>query len=189
MRAGEHLGRVEGAGELVVLAREGALVPAPHLLADQDGFLEALEPLGHRREEQAEAGRLVGVPGRADAEDRAPARQHVERGHRLREQAGLPVDDRGDHRQQLDPVGLGGQPAERGVGLEHLVLGRPDVADLPDVVHDADPVDAGAFGCLGDVSELEAELRGPAFPGEVRNVQTQFHISTLSSPPACAFLG
>src|ERR1700684_4127018 len=27
VRAGEHLGRVEGAGELVVVAREGALVP------------------------------------------------------------------------------------------------------------------------------------------------------------------
>ena len=189
MRAGQRLRRVEGAGELVVLAGEGGVVAAPHLPADEDRLLEALEPLGHRREEQAEAGRLLGVPGGADAEDRAPARQHVERGHRLREQARLAVDDRGDHGQQLDPLGLGGQEAERGVGLEHLVLGRADVADLPDVVHDADPVDAAVVGALGDVTELGAELGGPAFPGEVRDVQTQFHISTLSPPPDCAANG
>ena len=153
----------------------GALVAAPHLLADQDRLFEPLEPLGHGREGQAEAGRLVGVPGRADAEDRAPAGQHVKRGHRLGQQAGLAVDDGGDHGEQLDPLGLGRQPAERGVGLEHLVLRRADVADLPDVVHDADPVEAAVFRAPGDVGELEAELRGAAFPGEVRDVQTQFH--------------
>ena len=148
-----------------MLAREGGVVPAPHLPADEDRLLEALEPLRDRREQQAEAGRLLGVPGGADAEDRAPARQHVERGHRLGEQAGLTVDDRGDHGEQLDPLGLRRQPAERGVGLEHLVLGRADVADLPEVVHDADPVEAAVFRVPGDVGELEASFIFQPYPG------------------------
>ena len=135
-------------------------------------LLKALEPLGDRREEQAEARGLVLVPRRADAEDRAPAGQHVKRCHGLGEQAGLAVDDGGHHGEQLDALGLGREPAERGVRLEHLVLGRADVADLPDVVHDADPVDAGFLGALGDLAELDAKLGRAAIPREVRDVQT-----------------
>ena len=52
------------------------------------------------------------------------------------------------------------------------MLGRADMADLPDVVHDANPVDAGFLGALGDLAEPEAELGRAAIPCEVRDVQT-----------------
>jgi hypothetical protein len=52
------------------------------------------------------------------------------------------------------------------------VLGRADVADLPDVVHDADPVDAGFLGALCDLAEPDAKLGRATIPREVRDVQT-----------------
>jgi hypothetical protein len=53
-------------GQVVVLAVVGGVV-APHLLADLEGLLEALEPLGHRRVGNAEGQVLALVPGGANA--------------------------------------------------------------------------------------------------------------------------
>src|SRR5215468_7000490 len=53
-RAAQHLRRVERAGQVVVLAIERTLIAVPHLLADEDGLLQALEAFGQRREEQTE---------------------------------------------------------------------------------------------------------------------------------------
>jgi hypothetical protein len=66
-----------------------------------------------------------------------------------------------------------GQEAQRGVRLQHLVLGGAE--DLPQVVHDADPVEAGLVGRGGHVGEHRPQPRRAVGPGEIGDVQTQFH--------------
>src|SRR5262249_62316475 len=108
-------GAADGVGETVVLAVERAVGAAPHLGADLDRFPEPLEPLRRRWERHAEALVLAFVPRRADAELGPPARHDVERGHRLRQDAGMPVRHAGDEQTQSDPLGATGDEAERGV--------------------------------------------------------------------------
>ena len=81
-----------------MLAVERAVVARPHLVGDAQRLLEPLEALLQRRERHAEARVLLLEPGGADAEVGAAAGQHVERGHRLDEDAGVAVGDAGDHR-------------------------------------------------------------------------------------------
>ena len=102
MRLTDRLGHVQRLGELVVLALEGAVVVAPHLEADTDGFLEALEALAEWREGQAEPEVLLLVPGGADAEPGATPGEHVERADLLGEHAGMAVGDAGDEQPQPD---------------------------------------------------------------------------------------
>jgi hypothetical protein len=77
-------------------AFEGGVVPAPHLQADLQRLFQALEALGQWREEEAEPCSLLLVPGGSDPEHRPAAGEHVEGRDRLRQQAGLAVDDAGD---------------------------------------------------------------------------------------------
>ena len=102
---------------------EGPVVVAPHLAHDLQGLLEPLEPLGQRRERHAEGAVLALVPGRADAEGGPPAGEHVEGRHDLGEQAGVAVGHAGHQQLQLDRRGVRREEAERGVALEHRVLG------------------------------------------------------------------
>ena len=118
---------------------------------------------------------LLLVPGRADAEPGPAAGEDVERRDALGQQAGLPVDHRGHPGEQLDPRRAGGQVAESGVGLEHLVLGRPDDADLPDMVHDAQLGEARLLRRDRDRGQVSAEPLRAAGPGEIRQVQAKFH--------------
>ncbi len=126
-------------GELVVLALVGAVVVAPHLLADLDGLLKALEPLGERRVRHAERAVLALVPGRADAEHRPAAGQDVERGDDLREQAGVAVGDAGDEQAEPQPLGLRRDEVQHRVALEHRVEGGLEVLHLEAVVHHGEP--------------------------------------------------
>ena len=171
MRPAQALRRVQRALELVVLALEGPVVVAPHLLADAHGLVEPLEALARRGEQQTETARLLLVPGRADAEPAAPAGDDVERRRALREQPGIAVHDGRHEHVQANPLRHAGQESERRVGLEHLVLGRADPADLPEVIHHRQAGDAGLFGALCDLAQRLAELRRAALPGEIRNVQ------------------
>jgi hypothetical protein len=68
VRLTERLRRVDGRAKPVVLAFVRADVVAPHLVDDLQGFLEAFEPLGQRRERDAERGVLLFVPGGSDSE-------------------------------------------------------------------------------------------------------------------------
>ena len=55
------------------------------------------------------------------------------------------------------------------------MLGRPEEADLPDVVHDADPREAGLLGRGRDPGQVPGEPARPVRLGEVRDVQTDLH--------------
>ncbi len=165
-----------------MLALEGPVVVAPHLLADAHGLVEPLEALARRREQQAEAARLLLVPGRADAEPAAPAGDDVERRRALREQPGIAVDDGSHEDVQPHPLRQAGEVSERRVGLEHLVLGRADPADLPEVIHHRQASDARLLGALPNLSQRRAELRRAAVPGEIRDVQPQLQRTAPRSP-------
>src|SRR3979411_1840274 len=83
-----------------MLAPEGFLAAAfafPHLQADLEGFLEALEALLDRGKGDAEAATLGFVPGGTNPEPRAPGREDVEGGDRLGEDARLVVNDARHH--------------------------------------------------------------------------------------------
>ena len=124
-RPGDRLRRAERLGELVVLALERpVVVRVPHLRADLQRLLEALEPLGERRERDAEArgARARTRPRRCPARP-APG-EHVERGDGLGEQAGVAVGDARDQQAEVDRGRVGGQVAERRVALEHRGLRR-----------------------------------------------------------------
>src|SRR5205814_8769909 len=56
-----------------------AALALPHLVGDLERLLELLEPLAERWEREAEAARLDLVPGGADPEPGATARQDVQR--------------------------------------------------------------------------------------------------------------
>ena len=175
VRPGQRLRRVERALERVVLAAVGLLVAVPHLQADLQGLLQPLEALRDRRERDAEPARLLLVPGRPDAEPRPAVRQHVEGGDDLGQDARLPVDHAGDHGEQLRARGAGGQVAERGVPLEHLLLGRPHDRDLEEVVHHRDVLEPGVVGGPRHRRQLRPEPFRPPRRAEVRNLQADFH--------------
>ena len=81
------LGHIERAFKLVMLPGEGFLatpLALPHLQADPQGFFQALEAFGDRRERNAEPAALRLVPGRADTEPRAAAREDVQGRHGFR---------------------------------------------------------------------------------------------------------
>src|SRR5581483_7980019 len=122
----QRLRRVEGALQRVVPAVVRRLVVAPHLQHDLQRLLESLEALADGREGEAEAARLLLVPGRADAEHGPPPGDDVERRHRLGEQRRLAVDHPRHHGEELDLRGAPGEEAEGGVRLQHLVLGGTD---------------------------------------------------------------
>ena len=83
-----------------MLALVRAVVGTPHLQADLDSLLEALETLLERRERHSEAEVLALVPGGADAELGSAAGEHVERGDGLRQQARRSIGDAGDEEPQ-----------------------------------------------------------------------------------------
>jgi hypothetical protein len=82
-----------------------------------------------------------------------------------------------DDGQQLGPLRVRGQEAQRRVRIEHLVLGRPDAFDLEEVVHHSDPVEARLVGRPGDGRESWTELFGSARPRKVRYLKSEFHCS------------
>src|ERR1035437_7045500 len=88
----------------------------------------------------------VGISGHQPQRLTLPCTADQDRRIRAAPRLRVPLHDGSAHREQLAPFGLAGQMPERGVGLEHLVFRRPKVADLPYVIHHADPIEAGLLG-------------------------------------------
>jgi von Willebrand factor type A domain len=183
VRPGQRLRRVQRPPQLVVLPLVRLLVIGPHLQADLHRLLEPLEPLADRGKREAEPARLLLVPAGTDAQPRPPAGQHVQRGDDLGEQPRLAVVHAGDHRQQRRPRRAGRQVSQRGVPLEHLLLGRPDHRDLEEVVHHRDVLEPRLVRGPRHRGQLPAKRLRPARRGEIRNLQPNLHVITSSSHP------
>jgi hypothetical protein len=158
-----------------MLALVRRLVPAPHLQADLQRLLQPLEPLRDRRERDAQPAGLLVVPGRPDAEPGPAAGEHVEGGHDLRQDPGMPVHHASHQGDQLGAGRACRQVPERGVGLQHLALGRPDRADLEEVVHHRDEVESRVVRGAGDSGQVRPEPGWSARRGEVRDLQSNLH--------------
>ena len=51
----------------------------------------------------------------------------------------------------------------------------PDHLDLEEVVHNAEPIEAGVIGRLSDGGQVVPQPGGAAGPGEIADVQTELH--------------
>ena len=71
--------------------------------------------------------------------------------------------------------GLGRQEAQRRPALEHRVGRRADAADLEEVVHDPDRVEADLVGGPGDPGEGRPDRRRPARPLERIDLEADLH--------------
>ena len=153
----------------------GTVVVAPHLVADLNRLFEHLEAFRNGREGHAERTVLALVPGGPDAEHGASAGDDVERGHDLCKEARIPIGDPGDHQRQGDALGLPGHKAERGIALEHRILGGREPLHLKPVVHHREGGAAGLLGSLSILCKGWAERLAPTREGEVHEVEREFH--------------
>ena len=157
-----------------------AVVVAPHLSTDLQGLLESLEALTQRGERNAQPVVLPLVPGCANAEHGATFRQDVERGDDLGQETGVPVRNTRYEQTEAHRLGDAGEVAERGVPLEHRVLGRRHPVHLEVVVHDRELADPTLL-CRRAVANTAGPMAsGP--PGTVKfRLWTASSIVTLHS--------
>src|ERR1700682_6035213 len=156
-----------------------AAFPFPHLLANLERFLEALKPLLHRGEGDAEPAALRLVPGGAEPEPGSPAREDIEGGDGLRQDARLVVNDPRHHGAELGVLGHRGDVAERAVAFEHLVVFGAVHADLPEVIHHPDGVEAGLVRGARNVAQRAPELGRSGWPGEISDIESDLHAGCL----------
>ncbi len=71
-------------------------------------------------------------------------------------------------------LGGGGQGAQRGVGLEHRLVGRAESGQLVEVVHHEDGVEACRLGLLRLRDDGGEELGDAGAVGEVRDLEAEF---------------
>ena len=181
MRPCEALRGVERTLEDETLSCEAGLVALPHAYAELERVLEPIEPFRKGWERDAERSRFRLVPRGADPEHRAAAGKDVEGGHGLCEHARIAIHDAGDDREEPSTLGVGREIAERRVCLEHLVLGRTEAADLEEMVHDADRIEAAAVRNARDRGEVVRDTFRPARPGEGVDLQAELQRAAFAS--------
>src|SRR3712207_2091294 len=91
----------------------------PHLVDDLQSFFKPLEALGGRRERHAQALGLPLVPSRADAEVGASAREHIEGGGGLQQDARIRVVYASNQGTELHLSGAARQVVEDAIAFEH----------------------------------------------------------------------
>src|SRR5579862_2983415 len=111
------------------------VIRRPHLLGDLQCLLEQFKARGNGWKRRPQSLRLLFIPCGSDAEIAASPGEHIERGYSFDEDAWIAVDHAGDQGAELHARGACRQMPEGGVALEHVVLGRPDHADLKEMVH------------------------------------------------------
>src|SRR5688572_25785303 len=146
--------------------------------------LQPTEAFAEWRHREDQAGRLLLVPSRADAEPGPTAREHVQRGVRLDPEAGWPVVDAADHQPDAGLLRVRRHEAERGHAIQHRRLWRPEATDLEEVVHDPDRVEANLIGGACDARQGWTDGCGPTRPGERVDLQAELHRATaMPFPP------
>ena len=150
--------------------------PVPHRVDERSVSSSSSNRSAERREREAQAARLLLVPGGADAQPRPAAGQDVERRRALTHSAGLAVVDAADHAARAGPgVEWAAMKPSVGPALEHRLLGPPDAADLEEVVHDPDRVEARLVGVADDPGEGRPDRLGAARPRERADLEADLH--------------
>src|ERR1700674_4608613 len=169
---------VEGSVDPVVLALERRTFLGEHELDDGQGLVEAVHALPDRRKLKAVSGMLGIVPGRADAEDGATLRDHVEGGRGLGQQRRVPVGHAGYQSAEADPVRSRGHRRKCRPGLQHRLGLGSHTPHLIEVVHHRDEVEAGRLGCCCVLDHpVKQALVGYTRKAKVRHVESEkwFH--------------
>ena len=152
-----------------------AALALPHAVGDLERVLEHLEPLRRARPGEPETLGLGLVPGGADAEPGPAAGQDVERRRGLDPQARVAVVDAADHQPEPGPLAVGGHEPERRPALEHRLELRARPADLPEVVHHPDGVEADLVGRPDGAGEGRPDRLRSAGPGERVDLESELH--------------
>jgi hypothetical protein len=93
--------------------------------------------------------------------------------------------DAADHEADARPLGVGGDEAERGLALEHRRFGRAAAANLEEVVHDPDRVEADAVGGARHAREGRTDRGSAAGPGELVDLKPEFHRRPIVAGAPC----
>ena len=148
---------------------------APHQRQELEGVLEQLVAAGDGREVPAVELVLAPEPRRAEATERAAARQHVEGGDDLGEVGDVAVRDAVDERAEASGGRGGGEEPERRRGLGDVLPLPADRRDLDEVVHHRDRREANLLGRAGDGAEARGELGGATGPRPAAELEAEAH--------------
>src|SRR5918998_2649515 len=173
---------IHGFLEMVMLVPIRLDLSRPHLVGDLQGFFQPFEALRGGWKRDAQALGLALVPSRADAEVGAPAREHVEGGDGLQQNARITVVHAGNQGAELNLLGDARQVVEGAIALEHGFLGFADPPDLEEVIHHPDACEAGFVGGLSDFCELRSDRTGGVGPSEAWNLQSYAQTDALRCP-------
>ena len=91
----------------------------------------------------------------------------------------MAVRHAGHEQAQPQPLGAARDEAERGVALEHRILGRRHPVHLEVVVHERHGADAHGLGALGEVGDAGPDAGRTAGPVESHDVEIKLHTVVL----------
>src|SRR6266704_3726398 len=171
----EALRKVERMLDAVVLPLDRtrvSLFTMPHAQADLEHLLQPLVALFEWWERQSRPACLLFVIASSDAKPSSPPRKHIQGGHRLRQQDGVPVGRRRRQGKQLDPTGVSCQVRQGGIAREHLALRPAEIVGLPHMVHRPDPIKSPRVGSLRDLDQCGAKLTRSSRPVKIIDVES-----------------
>ena len=176
----ERLRAERGVVELVIGPPHGRPVVALEAVDDLDGLLESVDPLAGRREPDAVAPMLVGVPAGSEPEDQPPTADVVH-GHRLLEQHRRVAERVArDEHTEPDPARPRRDCREQRPGLETRRVGRTVRVDQ--MVDEPAMVEAEL---LGQDEPVEYLVPGPGgLAHEQAEPDRQSHAGILQAPSA-----
>src|SRR2546430_6160540 len=99
---------------------------------------------------------LLLEPSKAEPASGPATAEDVKGGDDLPEVGDVAVRDASDEGPNTHVVAGGGEIAERGPAVEHVVPRPAELRDLPEVVHDPEVVEAGVFRSASDGHHFRA---------------------------------
>src|SRR5688500_13076541 len=154
-------------------------------MSHAERVLQPLEALLERRERESQALRLMHVPRGADPEPCPPAAEDVEGGGGLDPQSRRAVVHATDHETDAGTLRVRRDEAERRLALEHRRFGWTEAADLEEMVHDPDRVEADVVGRSRHTGERGADGRRAARPRELVDLEAEFHGAMVPRHAGC----
>src|SRR6266700_715511 len=77
--------------------------------------------------------------------------------------------------QQLHPTGVSSQVCQSWIARGNFMFWPAQVVALPDMVHGTDVIKSGVLSYLRDLDQCGAKLTRATGPGEIVEMQSQFH--------------
>src|SRR3954468_20199134 len=154
---------------------------APHQWQELERIFEHRITVAARWKRHAVGARLGIEPADPHATRGPTAGEDVQRRDDLAEVRDVSIHHTGHERAETDLLRDRRQICERGVALQHVVPGRAEHRDLPEVIHDPDAREAGPLrgGC--DRRQAIPDLGAAAGPRVHRYLKSELHGPRLGS--------